>query len=61
LPSGAERGRNCLFGRLNEPPQVLLCGRLYDRVVEDEGALRFAEHFCVPDARLVPTSLVFPI
>lgn len=46
---------------LNEPSQVFLCGRLYDRVVEDGGALRFAERICVPDATLVPTSLVFPI
>ncbi len=46
---------------LNEPSQVFLCGRLYDRVVEDGGMLRFAERICVPDATLVPTSLVFPI
>jgi hypothetical protein len=31
-----------------------------DGVVGDEGALCFAEHSCVPDAKLVPTSLVFP-
>ena len=46
---------------LNEPSQVFLCGRLYDRVVDDKGVLRFAERICVPDATLVPTSLVFPI
>jgi 3-phenylpropionate/cinnamic acid dioxygenase small subunit len=46
---------------LNEPSQVFLCGRLYDRVVEDDGALRFAERICVTDSTLVPTSLVFPI
>jgi salicylate 5-hydroxylase small subunit len=46
---------------LNEPSQVFLCGRLYDRVVDDEGALRFAERICVTDATLVPTSLIFPI
>jgi salicylate 5-hydroxylase small subunit len=46
---------------LNEPSQVFLCGRLYDRVVEDGGALRFAERICVTDSTLVPTSLVFPI
>ena len=46
---------------LNEPSQVFLCGRLYDRVVDDGGALRFAERVCVTDSTLVPTSLIFPI
>jgi 3-phenylpropionate/cinnamic acid dioxygenase small subunit len=46
---------------LNEPSQVFLCGRLYDRVVDDGGTLRFAERICVTDSTLVPTSLVFPI
>jgi 3-phenylpropionate/cinnamic acid dioxygenase small subunit len=46
---------------LNEPSRVFLCGRLYDRVVEVGGALRFAERICVTDSTLVPTSLVFPI
>jgi len=46
---------------LNEPSQVFLCGRLYDRVVEDGSTLRFAERVCVTDSTLVPTSLIFPI
>jgi salicylate 5-hydroxylase small subunit len=46
---------------LNEPSQVFLCGRFYDRVVEDGGTLRFAERICVTDSTLVPTSLIFPI
>jgi 3-phenylpropionate/cinnamic acid dioxygenase small subunit len=46
---------------LNEPSQVFLCGRFYDRVVDDDGVLRFAERICVTDATLVPTSLIFPI
>ena len=46
---------------LNEPSTVFLCGRLYDRIVEDAGALRFAERICVTDSTLVPTSLIFPI
>jgi 3-phenylpropionate/cinnamic acid dioxygenase small subunit len=46
---------------LNEPTQMFLCGRFYDRVVEDAGTLRFAERLCVTDSTLVPTSLVFPI
>jgi 3-phenylpropionate/cinnamic acid dioxygenase small subunit len=46
---------------LNEPAAVFLCGRYYDRVVEEAGALRFAERVCVTDATLVPTSLIFPL
>jgi salicylate 5-hydroxylase small subunit len=46
---------------LNEPSQVFLCGRFYDRVVDQGGTLRFAERICVTDATLVPTSLIFPL
>jgi salicylate 5-hydroxylase small subunit len=46
---------------LNEPSQVFLCGRFYDRVVDDAGVLRFAERLCVTDSTLVPTSLIFPV
>jgi 3-phenylpropionate/cinnamic acid dioxygenase small subunit len=46
---------------LNEPSNLFLCGRLYDRVVEDAGALRFAERVVVTDATNVPLSLIFPI
>ncbi len=46
---------------LNEPSEVFLCGRFYDRVVEEAGILRFAERICVTDATLVPTSLIYPI
>jgi 3-phenylpropionate/cinnamic acid dioxygenase small subunit len=46
---------------INEPSTVFLCGRYYDRVVADGGALRFAERVCVTDATLVPTSLIFPL
>jgi salicylate 5-hydroxylase small subunit len=46
---------------LNEPSTVFLVGRYYDRVVDDDGALRFAERICVSDSTLVPTSLIFPL
>jgi 3-phenylpropionate/cinnamic acid dioxygenase small subunit len=46
---------------LNEPSTVFLVGRYYDRVVDDNGALRFAERICVSDSTLVPTSLIFPL
>jgi 3-phenylpropionate/cinnamic acid dioxygenase small subunit len=46
---------------LNEPSSVFLCGRIYDRVVEDAGDLRFAERIVVTDATNVPLSLIYPI
>jgi 3-phenylpropionate/cinnamic acid dioxygenase small subunit len=46
---------------LNEPSSVFLCGRIYDRIVEDAGVLRFAERTVVTDATNVPLSLIFPI
>ncbi len=46
---------------LNEPSTVFLCGRLYDRVVENAGVLRFAERIVVTDATNVPLSLIYPI
>ena len=46
---------------LNEPSTVFLCGRVYDRVIDDAGVLRFAERIVVTDATNVPLSLVFPI
>ncbi|HEY1797461.1 MAG TPA: aromatic-ring-hydroxylating dioxygenase subunit beta [Stellaceae bacterium] len=46
---------------LNETSTVFLCGRCYDRVVDDGGTLRFAERICVTDATNIPLSLIFPI
>jgi 3-phenylpropionate/cinnamic acid dioxygenase small subunit len=46
---------------LNEPSTLFLCGRVYDRIVEDAGELRFAERIVVTDATTVPLSLIFPI
>lgn len=46
---------------LNEPSNVFLCGRIYDRAVDDSGTLRFAERIIVTDATNVPLSLVYPI
>ena len=46
---------------LDQPSQLFLCGRRYDRVVEDSGALRFAERVCVCDSTVVPVSLVYPV
>jgi salicylate 5-hydroxylase small subunit len=46
---------------LNETSTVFLCGRCYDRVVDEAGILRFAERICVTDATNIPLSLIFPI
>jgi salicylate 5-hydroxylase small subunit len=46
---------------VNDPSELLLCGRYYDRVVENNGALRFAERICVTDGTSIPNSLIYPI
>jgi salicylate 5-hydroxylase small subunit len=46
---------------LDEPSAVFLCGQDHDRVVEEGGALRFAERICVYDSTIVPASLVYPV
>ena len=40
---------------------LFLCGSCRDRVVENGGALRFAERLCIYDSTIVPTSLVYPV
>ena len=46
---------------LNETSTAFLCGRCYDRVVDEAGTLKFAERICVTDATNIPLSLIFPI
>ena len=45
----------------DQPSELFLCGRCQDRVIDDGGALRFAERLCIYDSTIVPTSLVYPI
>lgn len=45
----------------DRPSEVFLCGRYQDRVVDDDGVLRFAERLCIYDSTIVPTSLVYPV
>jgi len=45
----------------DQPSELFLCGRCQDRVVEEDGVLRFAERICIYDSTIVPTSLVYPI
>lgn len=46
---------------VNQPSRLFLCGRSLDRVVETDGALRFAERVFVYDSTIVPASLVYPV
>jgi 3-phenylpropionate/cinnamic acid dioxygenase small subunit len=46
---------------VDQPSRIFLAGSYRDIVVEDAGALRFAEKICIYDSTIVPTSLVFPI
>jgi len=45
----------------DQPSELFLCGECRDRVVDDGGALLFAERLCIYDATIVPTSLVYPV
>jgi 3-phenylpropionate/cinnamic acid dioxygenase small subunit len=45
----------------DQPSELFLCGRCQDRVVEDNGELRFSERLCIYDSNIVPTSLVYPV
>jgi 3-phenylpropionate/cinnamic acid dioxygenase small subunit len=45
----------------NQPTALFLCGRTYDKIVDENGDLRFAERICVYDSTIVPRSLVYPI
>jgi salicylate 5-hydroxylase small subunit len=45
----------------DELTRVFQVGRYLDRIVIDEGRLRFAEKLCVFDSELIPNTLVYPI
>jgi 3-phenylpropionate/cinnamic acid dioxygenase small subunit len=62
-PSGLRLTANfALFQTMSDQPsEIFLCGRYHDRVVEENGGLRFAERICVYDSTVVPTSLVYPV
>ena len=46
---------------LDRATEVFNVGRYIDRIVVEDGRLKFAEKLCVFDTSLVPTSLIFPI
>jgi salicylate 5-hydroxylase small subunit len=41
--------------------EVYNAGRYVDRIVDQNGALRFREKLCVFDTELIPNSLIYPI
>ena len=46
---------------LHELTRVFNVGRYLDRIVREDGVLKFAEKHCVFDSLLVPNSIVIPI
>ena len=46
---------------MNEPTRVFNVGRYLDRIVRENGQLKFAEKHCIFDSLLVLNSLVMPI
>ena len=62
-PDGIRLSANFLLIEtlVDEPSKIFLAGTYRDLVVEEDGALRFAEKICIYDSTIVPTSLVFPI
>lgn len=46
---------------VDEPTQVFNVGRYVDRVVREDGKLKFKEKLCVFDSVLVPGSLIYPL
>jgi 3-phenylpropionate/cinnamic acid dioxygenase small subunit len=46
---------------VDEPTRVFNVGRYHDRIVVDDGRLKFQEKICVFDSLLVPNSLIYPL
>lgn len=46
---------------IEQEPQILMVGRYLDRVVREDGALKFRERTCVYDNYRIRTTLVIPV
>jgi 3-phenylpropionate/cinnamic acid dioxygenase small subunit len=46
---------------IDDLTRIFNVGRYLDRIVREEGRLKFAEKHCVFDSVLVPNSLIYPI
>ena len=47
--------------RDNELPELFSAGRYLDRIVREDGRLRFSERLCIFDSALIPNSIIYPI
>lgn len=47
--------------KLWEPSEIFNSGRYLDKVVRENGELKFAEKICVFDSELIPNSIIYPI
>ena len=57
----AEANYTVVRTRTHEPSELLSVGRSYDRVVREDGELRFAARVFVFDNDLIPNSVIYPI
>ena len=46
---------------MDDEARILMVGRYFDRVVERDGELKFAERSCVYDNYRIHTTLIFPV
>ena len=47
--------------RDNELPELYSAGRYLDRIVHDDGRLKFKERLCIFDSALIPNSIIYPL
>lgn len=47
--------------RDNELPELFSAGRYLDRIVREDGRLKFSERLCIFDSALIPNSIIYPI
>jgi len=45
----------------SEASEIFNAGRYVDRIVREEGRLRFRERLCIFDSELIPNSIIYPI
>lgn len=45
----------------DQPTDILSVGRYIDRLIMEDGSIRFVSKLCVFDTELIPNSLIYPI
>jgi salicylate 5-hydroxylase small subunit len=67
IVEGHEGGWKCeanylvIRTKLWEPSEVFNSGRYFDKVVRENGEMKFAEKICVFDSELILNSIIYPI